>query len=319
MKKFKKVICLTLALCMALAATACSKNDADGAQSNLIKQEGVLATVNGKAITQKQYDESLAAYKKMVETKYGEGSWDNVMADGKTIGDYYTGGAIMENMIFELLLIDAAEKDGFAMTDEELKTELDVYKGYFKTDEEYQTFLKTNEMTEEYLSEAIKKEYIINHYLEKNIEGLVPTDEELQKLFEETKAGEKVRASHILVNTEDEAKAAIERLNKGEAFETVAKEVSIDPSKANGGDLDFFAYGDMVKEFSEAAFSMEIGDVSDAVKSQFGYHIIKVTDKKTDDTVTLENSKDSLTETYKTNKYNELVETLKNKATIERK
>lgn len=319
MNKFKKVICLTLALCMAIGMTACSKNNAGGTQSDLIKQEGVLATVNGKAITQAEYDETLAAYKNMVETQYGEGAWDKEMADGKTLGDYYKNEAIMENMILEQLLIGAAEKDGFTMTDEELKTELDVYKGYFSTDEEYQEFLKTNQMTEEYLTDAIKKEYIINHYLDKNIETLVPTDEELQKLFEETKMGEKVRASHILVKTEDEAKAVIERLNKGEVFEDVAKEVSIDPSKDNGGDLDFFAYGDMVKEFSDAAFSMEIGDVSGAVKSQFGYHIIKVTDKKTDDTVTLESSKDSLTETYKANKYNELIENLKSSATIERK
>jgi len=319
MNKFKKVICLTLALCMAIGVTACSKNNADGTASDLIKQEGVLATVNGKAITQAEYDETLAAYKNMVETQYGEGAWDKVMADGKTLGDYYKDEAIMENMILELLLIGAAEKDGFTMTDEELKTELDVYKGYFSTDEEYQEFLKTNEMTEEYLTDAIKKEYIINHYLDKNIETLVPTDEELQKLFEDTKMGEQVRASHILVNTEDEAKAVIERLNKGEVFEDVAKEVSIDPSKDNGGDLDFFAYGDMVKEFSDAAFSMETGEISGAVKSQFGYHIIKVTDKKTDDTVTLESSKDSLTETYKSNKYNELIENLKSSATIERK
>jgi foldase protein PrsA len=319
MKRFKKVICLTLALCMALGVTACSKNNADGTTSDLINKEGVIATVNGKAITQEEYDETLAAYKNMVETQYGEGAWDQVMSDGKTLGDYYKDEAIMENMILELLLIDAAEKDGFTMTDEELKTELDVYKGYFDTDAEYQEFLKTNEMTESYLTDAIKKEYIINHYLEKNIETIVPTDDELKKVFEDTKMGKKVRASHILVKTEDEAKSVIERLNKGEVFEDVAKEVSIDPGKDNGGDLDFFAYGDMVKEFSEAAFSMEIGEVSDAVKSQFGYHIIKVTDKKNDDTVTLEGSKDSLTETYKSNKYNELIENLKNSATIERK
>jgi foldase protein PrsA len=317
MKKFKNVVSLTLVFCIALAVTACSKNDSG--KSDLINQEGVLAVVNGKTIMQKDFDETLASYKKMVETQYGEGAWDTPMANGKTFGDYYKDEAIMENMVLELLLIDAAEKDGFSMSDEELKKELDVYKGYFNTDEEYKTFLETNEMTEEYLTEAIKKEYIINQYLQKNIEGAVPTDEELKKVYEDIKMGQQVRASHILVNTEDEAKSVIDRLNKGENFEDVAKEVSIDGSKDNGGDLDFFSYGSMVKEFSEAAFSMNVGDVSDPVKSQFGYHIIKVTDKKTDDTVTFENSKDSLTETYKTNIYNTLVENLKNNAIIERK
>jgi foldase protein PrsA len=317
MKKFKNVVSLTLVFCIALAVTACTKSD--DSKSDLINQEGVLAVVNGKAIMQKDFDETLASYKKMVETQYGEGAWDTPMANGKTFGDYYKDEAIMENMVLELLLIDAAEKDGFSMSDEELKKELDVYKGYFNTDEEYKTFLETNEMTEEYLTEAIKKEYIINQYLQKNIEGAVPTDEELKKVYEDIKMGQQVRASHILVNTEDEAKSVIDRLNKGENFEDVAKEVSIDGSKDNGGDLDFFSYGSMVKEFSEAAFSMNVGDVSDPVKSQFGYHIIKVTDKKTDDTVTFENSKDSLTETYKTNIYNTLVENLKNNAIIERK
>lgn len=317
MKKFKNLVSLTLVFCMALAITACSKND-EG-KSDLINQEGVLAVVNGKTITQKDFDETLASYKKMVETQYGEGAWDTQMPNGKTFGEYYKDEAIMDNMILEQLLIDAAEKEGFSMTDEELKTELDKYKGYFKTDEEYQTFLKTNEMTEEYLTEAIKKEYVINQYLQKNVDSVVPTDDELKKIYEDTKMGQQVRASHILVNTEDEANAVIDRLNKGEAFEDVAKDVSIDPSKDNGGDLDFFSYGDMVKEFSDAAFSMNVGDISGPVKSQFGYHIIKVTDKKTDDTVTFENSKDSLTETFKTNKYNELVDNLKNNATIERK
>ncbi len=317
MMKLKNVVSLTLVFCVALAVTACSKNDAG--KSDLINQEGVLVVVNGKAIMQKDFDETVASYKKMVETQYGEGAWDTPMANGKTFGDYYKDEAIMENMILEQLLIDAAEKDGFSMTDEELNKELDVYKGYFNTDEEYKTFLETNEMTEEYLTEAIKKEYIINQYLQKNIENVEPTDEELKKVYEDTKMGQQVRASHILVNTEDEANAVIDRLDKGEDFADVAKEVSIDGSKDNGGDLDFFSYGNMVKEFSDAAFSLDIGEVSGAVKSQFGYHVIKVTDKKTDDTVTFENSKDTLTETYKTNIYNELVDKLKNNAIIERK
>jgi len=319
MKKFKKLISITLLMCIALASTACNNSNVNGATSDLMKQEGVIATVNGKAITQAEYDETLLAYKKMVETQYGVGAWDKEISAGKTMGSYYEESAIMDNMILEKLLIDAAEKDKFTMTDEELQAELDVYKGYFDNEEGYQEFLKTNEMTEEYLKDAIKKEYIINHYIDKNIETLVPTDDELKVLFEEQKMGQKVRASHILVNTEDEAKAVIDRLNKGEVFETVAKEVSIDGSKDKGGDVDFFSYSDMVKEFSDKAFSMNVGDVSGAVKSEFGYHIIKITDKKTDDTITLENSKDSLTESYKTKKYDELVEKLKNDATIERK
>lgn len=319
MKGFKKFISLSLLLCIALAATACSNNNKNDASSELLKQEGVIAVVNGKAVTQKEFDETLAAYKKMVETQYGEGAWDKEISPGKTIGSMYQDSTIIDNMITERVLVDAAEKEGFKMTDDELKAELDVYKGYFDNEEGYQEFLKTNEMSEEYLKDAIKKEYIIQHYLDKKIETLVPTDDELKALFKELKMGQQVKASHILVNTEDEAKKVIERLNKGEAFETVAKEVSIDPSKEQGGDLGFFPYTKMVKEFADAAFSMEVGQVSGAVKTKFGYHIIKVTDKKTDDTVTLEKSKDSLTESFKAKKYDELLEKLKKEADIKKK
>lgn len=315
MKRSKKIISLILVLSTAFLLAACSKDQG----SDLINQEGVIATVNGKAISQAEYDENLAAYKKMVETQYGEGAWDMEISEGKTIGSYYEDGAIMDNMILELVLLDAAEKAGIKITDEELKTQLDTYKKNFQTDDEYKKFLESNGMTEQYLTDAIKKEYVINQYISKEIESLNPTDEELQKLFEENKMGQKVRASHILVNTEDEAKKVKERLDKGEVFEDVAKEVSIDPSKENGGDLDFFSYTDMVKPFSDAAFAMEVGQISGPVQSEFGYHIIKVTDKKVDEAITLESSKEGLVENYKNTKYNELIENLKNSATIEKK
>lgn len=315
MKISKKIIGLILVLITAFTLAACSKDSG----SDLIKQEGVIATVNGKAVTQAEYDENLAAYKKMVETQYGEGAWDMEISEGKTIGSYYEDGAILDNMILERVLLDAAEKKGIKITDEELKTQLDTYKANFETDEEYKSFLESNGMSEEYLTEAIKKEYIINQYINEEIDTLQPSDDELKKLFDENKMGQQVRASHILVNTEDEAKKVKERLDKGEVFEDVAKEVSIDPSKDNGGDLDFFSYNDMVKPFADAAFSMEIGQISDPVKSEFGYHIIKLTDKKTDAEVTFENTKESLVDTYKNNKYNELIENLKNSAEIERK
>jgi len=315
MKISKKIIALILVLLIAFSLSACSKDKG----SDLIKQEGVIATVNGKAVTQAEYDENLAAYKKMVETQYGEGAWDQEISEGKTIGSYYENGAILDNMILELVLLDAAEKKGIKITDEELKTQLDTYKKNFATDEEYKKFIESNGMSEEYLTEAIKKEYVINQFINKEIDTLQPTDDELKKLFDENKMGQQVRASHILVNTEDEAKKVKESLDKGEVFEDVAKEVSIDPSKDNGGDLDFFSYTDMVKPFADAAFSMEIGQISDPVKSEFGYHIIKVTDKKSDPAVTFENTKESLVDTYKNNKYNELIENLKSSAAIERK
>ncbi|HXY82552.1 MAG TPA: peptidylprolyl isomerase [Candidatus Saccharimonadales bacterium] len=84
-----------------------------------------------------------------------------------------------------------------------------------------------------------------------------------------------VHCAHILVKTEKEAQTAMERLNKGEKFSNVAKEVSMCPSGKRGGDLGTFTRGKMVKEFEQAAFSLEKGQMSPIVKTQFGYHIVK--------------------------------------------
>jgi parvulin-like peptidyl-prolyl isomerase len=86
---------------------------------------------------------------------------------------------------------------------------------------------------------------------------------------------DKVHCAHILVKTETEAKAILERLNKGEKFSNIAKEISQCPSKKNGGDLGTFGRGKMVKEFETAAFGLSKGQISKTVKTKFGYHIIK--------------------------------------------
>lgn len=89
-----------------------------------------------------------------------------------------------------------------------------------------------------------------------------------------------VKASHLLVKTEEEAKKLREEIVNGKDFAAVAKEVSLCPSGQNGGDLGYFTYGQMVKEFEDVAFSMEVGEVSNPIKTQFGYHLIYLTDKK---------------------------------------
>jgi parvulin-like peptidyl-prolyl isomerase len=86
---------------------------------------------------------------------------------------------------------------------------------------------------------------------------------------------DKVHCAHILVKTETEAKNVKARLDKGEKFSVIAKNVSLCPSGKKGGDLGTFTRGKMVKEFDKAAFTLEKGQISEPVKTQFGYHIIK--------------------------------------------
>lgn len=89
-----------------------------------------------------------------------------------------------------------------------------------------------------------------------------------------------VRASHILVKTEDEAKNLLEEIKSGKTdFATVARDVSLCPSGQNGGDLGFFGKGMMVREFEDACFNMEVGEISAPIQTQFGWHLIQLTGK----------------------------------------
>jgi peptidyl-prolyl cis-trans isomerase C len=110
------------------------------------------------------------------------------------------------------------------------------------------------------------------------------TDDAMKKVYEsaskEITGEEEVHARHILVETEDEAKAVEEELKKGADFAELAKKKSKDPGASDGGDLGFFTKDQMVPEFSAVAFSLEPGKVSDPVKSQFGWHVIKVEEKR---------------------------------------
>lgn len=314
MLKFKKVICLTIVLSMMMLVVSCNKDNNNVAK---ITDEGVKAIVNNKVITKERFDNIINSYKTMTESQYGEGSWDEEISEGKTMGQYYEN-EVLEGMIMQVLLIEEAEKEGFKATAEELKAEIEQFKTNFNTDEEFQSYLETSKMTINYLEEEIKKEIIMKKFIDEKVDNVEPKDEELKVFYKDMHYGEEVRASHILVKTIEEAKEAIERINNGEKFEDVAKDISIDGTKENGGDLDFFSYPRMVKEFSKAAFSMNIGDVSDPVESQFGFHVIKVTDKRTDETVTFDSSKENLIETYKNNIYVELIERLKSNAKIEK-
>jgi peptidyl-prolyl cis-trans isomerase C len=118
-----------------------------------------------------------------------------------------------------------------------------------------------------------------------SVEGkAATTDENMKKVYEDaTKliTGEQeVRARHILVETEDEAKQVEDELKKGADFAELAKKKSKDPGASDGGDLGFFTKDQMVPEFSAVAFTLEAGKVSDPVKSQFGWHVIKVEEKR---------------------------------------
>src|ERR1700719_862757 len=148
------------------------------------------------------------------------------------------------------------------------------------------------------------------------------TDDAMKKVYEDASkqiTGEQeVHARHILVETEDDAKAVKEELNKGADFAELAKKKSKDPGASDGGDLGFFTKDQMVPEFSAVAFSLEPGKISDPVKTQFGWHIIKVEEKRNRKAPDFEQVKSQI-ETYVTRKaQSDYVAKLRETAKVER-
>ena len=161
--------------------------------------------------------------------------------------------------------------------------------------------------------------------LKKEIEDKVQvTEDEARALFDENQdkftIGTQLRASHILVETEDEAKNIHDRITKGEDFAKLAKELSKDQgSAAKGGDLGYFGRGRMVPEFERAAMSLKPGEVSSPVRSRFGYHIIKLTDIKKGDQASFDQSKAAIQKQLQGQKQKALLDTFIEKLRAESK
>ena len=148
------------------------------------------------------------------------------------------------------------------------------------------------------------------------------TDEAIQTAYDayvdDTASREQVTASHILVETEDEAKAVIAQLNDGADFAALAKEKSTGPSGPNGGELGSFGRGQMVPAFETAAFSMPAGSYSETpVQTQFGWHVIKVDDKGIEDAPSLEDMRDQLVANLSRQSFSRIVEELRVGSSLE--
>lgn len=167
----------------------------------------------------------------------------------------------------------------------------------------------------------LKRRALRELYFDKVIKGAV-SDADARKLYDEQvqklKPEEEAQASHILVATEAEAKDLREKLKNGGDFAALAKEHSKDPgSKDTGGDLGFFTRGQMVPQFEEAVFSMNKGDVSDPVQTQFGWHLIKLVDKRTKAPPAFEVVKDRILQSMLLQKASTTAVDLRSKAKIE--
>ncbi|OXT02713.1 peptidylprolyl isomerase [Notoacmeibacter marinus] len=158
-------------------------------------------------------------------------------------------------------------------------------------------------------------------YMQKQLADGI-SDDDVQALYDERVADmpkqQEVKARHILVKTKEDAEAVIAELEGGADFETVAKEKSTGPSGPSGGDLGYFRAGQMVPEFEKAAFDLDAGAITkEPVQTQFGFHVIKVEDKRDVQPPAFDQIKDQLRNELLVKRYTETVKTERDEASVE--
>jgi peptidyl-prolyl cis-trans isomerase C len=274
----------------------------------------VAVTVNGKVITEAELDEKL----KPIIARAA------VRMDPNNIELYKSRvrGQALEGMIMERLLDDEVKKAGITVTDKDINDKVnEILTRQGVTMDGFKQMLQMQGMTFEQFMQQIEKGTRYEKLMELKAGSVDVNDAEALAFYEKNNEDfntpEQVQASHILIKvaptaTPEEKAAAKEKIEKmlkqvkeGGDFAALAKENSDCPSKAKGGDLGFFERGQMVKEFEDTAFGLKPGEASGVVETQFGYHIIKVTDHKAAGLTPFEKVKGDIVENLQQGRKNE--------------
>ncbi|QED46619.1 peptidylprolyl isomerase [Cytobacillus dafuensis] len=207
-----------------------------------------------------------------------------------------SGPEMLDKLITDEIIEQEAKKEKVKISQDEIDKEMKTLAEQYGGEKAFDEILKTNGVDKTEFEKSMETYLTTKKLLEPRIKI---TDDEMKTYFEENKASfaqeEQVQASHILVEDEKTAKEVIKKINAGEDFAKLAKEYSTDASNSeSGGELGYFGRGDMVEEFSNAAFSLPVGKISDPVKTEYGYHVIKVTDKKEAKEANYEDSKEKI-------------------------
>jgi peptidyl-prolyl cis-trans isomerase C len=261
----------------------------------------VVATVEGQDIKKEELEQALI----------GALSKQGIPADQLPANQKAQGYKMLLNdLITEKLVTKRAAN--IEVKDEDINAQFEQLRSRFPNPEAFQEQLTKSGQSLDKIREDIRSYLRQQNWVQEQVKDApkasdADAEEFYSKNPEQFKKPEQVRASHILVAVPadaDEAKvgekkkaaeAIVVRVKGGEAFDKLAAELSEDPSaKQNSGDLNFFSREQMVPEFSEAAFGMKKGDVSEPVKSQFGFHVIQVTDRKEAEVMTLDSVKPRL-------------------------
>lgn len=277
--------------------------------------QDVVAIVNGEKIIRQEFDRRMYVIKRMNQDV-----------------TRFTQLQVINQLTKKVLLKQFIEGQNIEVSDEKVQGELEKIEYFLKTnpnnnEKSLEEILETQGSNISELKNEIKRTLALSKYLDEKV-----SEAEKRSYFDANKNafnGEKVKASHILIgasglesdNEFEDARQKIEvikgKIDNGADFAEMAKEYSTCPSAENGGDIGFFQRkGSIVEEFAEVAFSMRIGEISDPVKTQFGYHIIKVTDKEEGKDVGYEDVADMVDFVYMQIKAEELLKGLYEKAEI---
>jgi peptidyl-prolyl cis-trans isomerase C len=274
----------------------------------------VVATVNGKDIARTQLQDIFNAAVQSSGMKVAD------LSSAQQLGGYTQ---LLNDLIDRQLLLEAASKE--EVSNENVQDEIKKFKSQFPDEAIFDAQMKQAGMTPEKLESDVREELKIRRWMESQVKAPEVSESDAKSFYEsnlkEFEQPETVKASHILFTVdadapadilkqkEEAAKKAAARAKAGEDFTTLAKELSEEPgAKESGGDLGFFPKDRMVPEFATAAFSQNLNAISEPVKTQFGWHVIKVTDKKAAGTVPFNEVNDQITSYLKTMRQREAVQ-----------
>lgn len=235
-------------------------------------KKDTIATVNGTKITNNDLINTLQQY-------YGESI-----------------SGILDRMITEEVIAQEAKAKNITVTDADIAADVAAMKIEYGSEENFNQFLSYYGMVEEDLKNELKLTTYIRLLLQDSVEV---TDEEIQTYFDANKDNygnpvEQVRASHILVEDKTLAEDILKQLKDGADFATLAAQYGMDGTAQQGGDLGFFPREGMIEVFSDAAFALEVNELSDIVESQYGYHVILKTDYKPIEIANLDDYKEPI-------------------------
>lgn len=267
MIKFKRIVAVTLMASM-LLFTGCTKKDE------------VALKVGDEQVSYDLYKQYLAVYENVTKAQYGEEAF-NQEVEGKTLSDL-----LKENLVDMLSTQSMIEsymvENGYKADEEKIKEEIAKLKTSLDAQPEMKAIYTDSKVTDAFYEEQVRGT-LLNEAFNEHLKKQVETGEAYKDKIDEYYNSETfVKARHILVKGEGEALKLKGELEQGfDTFENYASIHSLDPgSKAKGGDLGYFGKGQMVPAFDEAAFTLEIGKVSDPIQTDYGYHLILVEDRK---------------------------------------